>query len=68
MLQTPAPPSQSLHPRGREQDSEFGGAWKAYFEWLDGEDLVRSRLFPEFAEGTEGRSAAKAQVASGLRP
>lgn len=29
---------------------------------------MRSRLFPEFAEGAEGRSGVKAQVAASLRP
>lgn len=29
---------------------------------------MRSRLFPEFAEGAEGRSGVKAQGASGLWP
>lgn len=68
MLQTPALPSQSLHLRVRQQDSEFGGVWEVYFEQLDGEELVRSGMFPELAEGAEGGSGTKAQVASGLRP
>lgn len=68
MLQTPALPSQSLQLRGRQQDSEFGGVWEVHFEQLDGEELLRSGMFPELAEGVDGGSRTKAQGASGVRP